>query len=454
MKLPTASYNQPGRNSSRLLNCYPQASTEKGPVEVVGCPGITSYVTPSYGSDTHTGRGLYQMKDSLYAVVGQSFYTVSGAVATRVGSVLGDSRLMLAGNGTQIVTDTGYIYDASLGTITYLSDPDRPEWSAVGFLDGYIVYTEANSGRFGVSDLNDASSYDALQYATAEGSPDNLITLAVDHRQIYLIGTDSIEIWWNAGTSGFPMERISGGFVELGGLARFGWAKADNAVFLFASDRTIRRMSGITPQKVSTTAIEERLATLSDSDAADCRMFSYTWEGHIHVVVRFPSATFVYDCTTNEWHERQTYGKDRWNVNHAVSVGGKVYTMDADTGAIGYLDATVNTEYGGILRREVTFPIVYAGEQRAFHSQLDLVFRTGDAPLGVTPYVTLQYSDDGGSTWRAMPDRELGVIGEYRKILRWNRLGYARDRVYRCALADNAPFLLTDTQLTVSGGAR
>ena len=453
VKLPTASYNLPGRNPSRLLNAYAQASVGKTPVEVLGCPGIVSFCTPTYGSETPVGRVLYEMKGQLYAVVGQSFFTVSSTGSyTRIGAVPGTGRLMLAGNGTQIVTDTGLIYDGT--TITPITDADRPSWEAVDFIDGYVVYVESNSQRFGGSALYDSSSYDGLDYASAEGSPDNLLSLIVDHRQVILFGTDSTEIWWNSGIAGFPFERLSGGFLELGGLARFGATKADNSVFWLASDRTIRRLSGSTPLRVSTHGVEEKLSAYTT--VSDCEAFSWTWEGHIFVAFRFSAqgACWVLDVTTNEWHERKTFGSSTWNISHAVSCGGKVYVMDATTGSIGTLDDTVYTEFGTTLRREVTFPDVYNNGSRLFHSQFDAIFRTGDSPTGVTPYVTLEISDDGGSTWRALPDRPLGEIGEYRKIVRWPRLGSARDRVYRIACASAAPFYLVDASLDVAAGRK
>ena len=451
MKLATASYNLPSRNPSRLVNCYAQQSVGKTPVEVLGVPGITTFSTPRYGSDSVQGRALFQMKGQLYAVVGQSFYTVSSTgTAARAGAIPGNARLLLAGNGIQIVTDTGYIYDGS--TVSYITDMDRPDWEAVDFIDGYIVYVESDSGRFGCSALYDGSDYDALDFATAEGSPDNLVTLIVDHRQVILFGTDTTEIWFNSGQSGFPFERLSGGFLELGALARLGMAKADNSVFWLASDRTIRRLSGQTPVRVSQHGVEESLSRYTT--VADCEAFSYTWDGHIFGVFRFPTEgrCWAFDVTTNEWHERQTYGSEGWNITQAVACNGEVYVLDAITGTIGVLDDTVYTDFGNTLRREVTFPAVYSTERRLFHSQFDAVFRTGDAPISVTPYVTLEISNDGGNTWRALVDRPLGEIGEYRKVLRWTRLGTARDRVYRLACASAVPFHLIDAQLAVAGG--
>lgn len=451
MRLPTASYSLPGRNPSRLVNVYAQVSTGKTPVELLGAPGLSTVCTPTYSGNTTVGRALFQVDDQVYSVVGQSLYSVSGTSYTRLGALPGDTRVMLASDGISVVTDTGYIWNGT--TLSYISDIDRPDFAAVDFSDGRIVYVESGTGRFGASGLYAAGDYDGLDFATAEGSPDDLITLIVDHREVILFGRDSTERWYNAGVDGFPYQRSPDGYVEIGILGRFARCKADNSVFWLASDRTIRRLSGSTPVRVSQHGVEEAIATYATVD--DCEAFSWTWEGHIFVAFRFPTegACWVLDVTTGEWHERETYGYDGWQVAHTVSAGGKVYALNAVTGSIGVFSESVNTEFGSTLERKIVFPSVYADGARVFHSQLDLMFRTGDVSPGTSPTILLEYSDDGGSTWNSLPDRDMGETGEYRKIIRWNRLGYSRDRCYRLTVTDDCPFHLIDSALQALPGA-
>jgi hypothetical protein len=207
--------------------------------------------------------------------------------------------------------------------------------------------------------------------------------------------------------------------------------------------------------RVSQHGVEEKLSAYARVD--DCEAFPYTWNGHLFVVFRFPNALgtgngacWVFDVTTSEWHERSTYGSSTWNVVDTAECYGKVFVQQASTGAIGYLSDSVYTEFGGTLRREWTYPAVYQDNVDMFHAQLELVARTGDAPIGIVPQVTLEISDDGGNTWVAMPARELGRVGQYKHLVRWNRLGVAKDRVYRCSV-DNAavPVRITGTTLQV-----
>lgn len=443
--LPVHSYNQPSRAPARLVNCYAQQTIGKNPVELIGAPGIATFCNLGGG-----GRGLFVMRGTLYAVAGATLYKIdSSGSETALGTLSSSTgRLMFAGNGVQIVLSNKDLF--SNGAVTPITDPDLPAISAIDFIDGYVVYAESGSGRWGCSDLYDGATYDALDFASAEAYPDDLVTLKVDHRQVFLYGQETTEIWWNSANagSGFPFERLAGGFLEYGTPARFGVAKQDNSQFFFANDRTVRRIAGQTPVRVSQHGCEEAFASYARVD--DCEAFPLNWNGHLMVAFRFPSAgaTWVFDVTANEWHERATYGSSSWDIVDSAQCYGRVFVQQASTGAVGYLSDNVHTEFDEILRREWTYPQVYDTNRAVTHSQLELVCRTGDAPTSLVPHVNLEISDDGGNTWLLLPPRELGRTGEYSHVIRWNRLGQARDRVYRMSVDDAAvPLRVTDTTL-------
>jgi hypothetical protein len=133
----------------------------------------------------------------------------------------------------------------------------------------------------------------------------------------------------------------------------------------------------------------------------------------------------------------------------AAELNGRVYVQNTD-GSVGYLSDAV-TEFGGTQLYRWSYQNV-AAPRRVFHGSLELSMRTGDVQVGVTPYADLEISDDGGNTWNLLPPRELGRIGEYKHVVRWNRLGQARDRVYRMSVDDAAvPVYVTDTVLRAEG---
>src|SRR5690606_21015392 len=94
-------------------------------------------------------------------------------------------------------------------TTAQITDPVFLGFTAadVAFLDGYFIFRIPNSQRFFNSGLN-ALTFNALDVATAEGAPDNLNGLMVNLRNIFLPGTLSSEIWYDAANDvGSPFSR-------------------------------------------------------------------------------------------------------------------------------------------------------------------------------------------------------------------------------------------------------
>lgn len=460
LPLPIHSYRLDSQQASnaRLVNCYAEQVPPggKSPVVLRLAPGVTSYVATGAAE----GRGLHAWQQTLYAVAGTTLYRVSGGVATSCGTIPGTGRVFMTANvATLVVTVPGgdsYAWDGS--TLAQITDADftARQVGASDFLDNFLVFVEEGSGRFFSSDLADATLYDALLFATAEVAPDNLVTLACNQQEVVLLGETTGERWYNAGASGFAFQRIPGGSFELGCLAKHSVFKLDNTIGWLASDLTARMLRGAVPQRISQHGVESVWRSYSRVD--DCQAFTYTHDGHLCAVFRFPTAgaTWVYDATTNEWHERETYGADGWNVCDAAEISGTTYVQNVVTGAIGVLSASTFTEFGGTLRFEATFEGIQADNARLYFARLELLCEVGQGLIsgqGSDPRVTLEMSNDGGMTWHTLPTRTLGAIGEYRTRVKWDGLGSARHRVFRLSGSDPVPFTMWGANVDMERGA-
>ena len=196
------------------------------------------------------------------------------------------------------------------------TDPDFPGAVNVGYIDGYFVFNEPDSQKFWVTQLLDGTSVDPLDFASAEGSPDGIVGLIVDHREVWLLGTNSVEVWYDAGLLDFPLQRIQGAFNEIGCVAPYSIAKLDNGIFWLGQDARgqgiVYRANGYTGQRISTHAVEwqiQQYGNLSDAIA-----YTYQQDGHSFYVLIFPSAntTWVYDVATQAWHERAGWNNGSW----------------------------------------------------------------------------------------------------------------------------------------------
>ena len=226
MRIPFATQSYESRSlplsAQRCVNLYAEREPRdaKTPIALFGTPGLKRFTMLA----TEPIRGLIFMAGALYAIAGQTAYKItSSGTATSLGTVPGTGLVKMAHNGTQILVLAGtgatdaFVITAT--TVTQVTDPDFPGATSVQFIDGFFLFTKVNSGQFFISKLFDGLVYDALDFATAEGDPDDLVGVIVDHREVWLVGAETTEIWFNSGVSPFPFERAAGAYVERGSVA-------------------------------------------------------------------------------------------------------------------------------------------------------------------------------------------------------------------------------------------
>jgi hypothetical protein len=354
-------------------------------------------------------------------------------------------------NRLAVVSANGYWSDGA--TVSQITDVDFVPGSDVDFLDNFLIFLRPDTDTFSISELNSTTDFDALDFAIAEAKPDKLKGLIVDHNQIVLAGEKSVELYWNAGSTGFPFERIPDGVIELGCVSGPTLSALDNSVIWLASDGTVRSLRDRTPVRISEHGVEAALLTYGDLSSAFA--FTYTIEGHLCYVLTIPGqATWVYDFTTQQWHERSTLGQADWQVKGVVEAWNKTYVFD-DSGRMGELSPAVYSEWGTEIRREWRYPTIYAERAMASHGRFESSVRAGIGLItgqGSDPVTGLDFSDDGGKTWVGLPTRSLGKIGEYKTRQVWHGLGSSRERIYRQWVSDPVSVILEDAVVEATGG--
>lgn len=390
-------------------------------------------------------RGREVMGGVLYVLAGSTLYSVTAAgVATSlgmIGTAVGPVSMAVNRADPQelAIADgaSGWIYDTSNGLVE-IADSDFGTPDTVTFQDGYFIFNESGTSQFFISALNDGTSYSATDFGDAEGSPDAVVAVVSNHRELWIFGTNTTEVWFNSGNADFPFERIAGGYLERGCAAPFSIAADDNTLFWLADDKTICRAAGYAPQIISTPAISDALEQMTD--VSDAEAFFYTMSGHKFYVISFPTGrrTFVYDVSTRLWHERESFGARYWRASNYVNVYGRHLVGDAFQGRIGELDQDTFTEFGGVMQGIVTSPPIHKDRFRLFHRRLEIDIESGvGTTSGGDPQMWIDWSDDGGRTWSAQkPLRSMGPIGAYKTRLYINRLGQARERIYRLSVSD------------------
>lgn len=454
---------------ARMINLFPELVPEGGkePAFLNRAPGLKLKISVGSGPI----RGMWVFGGNLYVVSRNKLYKVdSDYVVTELGTVSGTSGpVSMVDNGIQLFIacdGPSYIYNSQTNVFAQITDGDFPGAVTVTYLDGYFVFNEPNSQKIWVTGLLDGTSIDPLDFASAEGSPDGVVGIIADHREIWVFGTNSVEVWYDSGNADFPLSRIQGAFNEIGCAAPYSIAKMDNGLFWLGKDARgqgiVYRANGYTGQRISTHAVEWQIQQYEDM--SDAIGYTYQQDGHSFYVLIFPQAdtTWVYDVATQAWHERAGFDNGdftRHRSNCQAFFQGDVLVGDYENANVYSFDLNDFSDNGGVqkwLRSWRALPTSQNNLKRSAQHSLQLDLETGvglNLGQGSDPQVVLRWSDDGGHTWSNEHWISIGKIGEFYRRAIWRRLGMTmkiRDRVYEVSGTDPVKIAIIGAELTVS----
>jgi hypothetical protein len=419
-KLKPALQDSKGRSKpwagSRLVNAFAEISEgDKAELfAVMAIPGLVEF--SSIG--TSSIRGMHRMGTLLYVVSGVTLYSVdANGTESSVGTIPGTNPVRLADNGIELAIHDGGTTGYVLSSGVVATPVNLPSVSDVAYIDGYFVWPVANSDQFIISAIDDGTSYDPLDVATVEGSPDPLVGVINDHRELLFFGSDTIEIWVNTGAADFPFERQGNAFIEHGCADRNSLVKSDNSVwFVGAEDKIVYRLNGYDPVRVSTHSTEQKLA-----QASYFRAFRYSQEGHKFIGINTDVGSFFFDVSTNAWAERKSLGLDNYRVGFAVTAYNSTIMGDAYTGKLYTPDLDVHDENGTAMPVTIELPpLEVPNRERATLYAFEVYCETGVGNSDAEdPQIIMQYSVDGGRSWSNEMWRSLGAIGEYQTRAVW-----------------------------------
>ena len=453
-------------------NVYFDIPTEpdRAPVTAYGTPGTTTWCRPS-GAVT---RAMYYMPSLGGALVLQGFklFLIIDGKPKKIATLSNDNDVSgsahITDNGTQLLIITqnyGYIVDTknSYHVTDITSQLPAGGCDSCTFLDGYFIVNRRGTQQFFISNVYDGLVWDALNFASAEASPDNLQAVAANNGYLYLLGTLTTEIWVNNGGALFPFDRIQGATITYGLVANDSLAVMNDSLVALVRDRYGMLAIGMIQNgrfsELSTPDITYIINKYSNVQSAVG--FVYALNGRYFYQITFDStATWLYDFKSGAWSRIASWDMIHSKYLRGLAFGQKLVVSSYSTGELALLDADVFTEEGAQIVREIRFNQVFAPSQNfSLVSRMRAWFETGQGllandnppttPQGVNPTVFLQISRDSGHTWGQYLQTELGKRGEFTARAEWRRLGQARAWVFKIRMTDPVRFCLTDVTLSV-----
>jgi hypothetical protein len=379
-------------------------------------------------------RGMIVHGDYIWYVIGTSLrkQTFAG-VDTLVGTVSGTALCNMVGAGLNqiVIVDGTNHYLATTSSVTSITPP-AGAWCDVAWLDGYSIYVRKDTDEFYASELDDPTTVGALNFSTADGQSDVLIGCETSHRELILFGKKHIEFWYNAGGAGFPMARTSPGLADRGCYAARSIAKYNETVFFLGDDRSVYRLDGYRPVRVSSDYIDLTIRSFSTITEAQVGAGTYvdtrTGQAYYELSLGYDSTNhtaFSYNINTGAWHVKRHNGMTlprfvdyancvTFNGYRAIAAvnttaaAGDVYMLDSNS----YTDQPAGAT---LTNRILVTPFVEFGGRRFIVHEV----RLNALPTsGGTVSMIMTYD-------AALASRSRSAISTYTDPIKWSRLGQA-----------------------------
>jgi hypothetical protein len=448
-------------DAQRSVNLFALADRKGSDVSsLLGTPGLNIFSTCGAGpirggQDTANGRAFFVSGNSIYEITSAGASILRGTLLTSSGAV------SFADNGLQLgVCDGayGYIFTYATNAFVQITDLDFPSPAGgIDFIDGYFIVNQKNTGKFFISAINNGLSWAALDFATAESSPDNLVRAVNFVGQLGLLGENTLEIWRNTGDSLFPFSRISGS-TPVGTIAPNTVISIDTSTYWVGHNSQgggiVYRAQGFTPVRISTDAIE--LILQAEPDQSLLRSWTYQQEGHVFLVITGGSlkTSLVYDLSTQLWHERaflNSAGNYEQHLgNCCIFVFGKHLVGSRKDGSIYQMSLDFYSDNGSPIQRRRVYTHLIDEFNPVRYNELQVGFETG-VGLSATssnPQVSLRISMDGARTWSSYFTTSLGAIGKYNTQVKWRRLGINQQCTFEITYSDPTKVAITGSYLT------
>jgi hypothetical protein len=494
---PSYLAESPVADCQRAINLYPEFNTKysKTGISLIGTPGLATFMTLANFPvrALWAGSGAFAGANSLYAIGGSHAHQIgSGGTILRDYGVMpgsaGTGPCFLKENGIQLLvcdpavqglynlnngaTTADHVHQPTAGSIFYAT--------ALEYVDGFFVaiagpasLVGANTNQINVSAPLDGTTWPDLAFALRTGAADQILQLAVVNNKLWIFGQKNIEVWYNAGTSPFPLARIDGMTINQGLLLPYSVCKLDNTVFWVGADdrgyAVVYRANGQQPLRISNHSVENFISTWANTGSANA--FAYQERGHTFYVLNFPlaivgggqvGATLAYDLATQMWHERYYLnpGSGRFEAARAfcfASIPNFIantttnFVGDRSNGKIYTQSIEIANDAGDPIRRIRTSPHVSGSDRWIKYPRIEFEADIGNAQI------VLDYSNDGGRNFATgTPTFTLSKSGEktpggfdrYFQL----ELGRSSDRVFRGTITSSADLIrIINSNLYVGG---
>jgi hypothetical protein len=462
--------NSRGTNTNKdedYINLYPEMiknrNTKENELYLVKRDGSTQFIA-SVASSSVRGLFFWEQQNQLFVAVSDDIYiynattgtlttTLSTAFTTSTGHV-GFCEFLYDNGDVKVVATDGTTLQTidTAGTRVAGADADMPVHLPYPvFLDGYLFIIDAGTADLWNSNLNDPLAYTAGDFITAEMVPDRATFLAKLNNYIVVMGSQSIEYFWDAAiATGSPLQRNDTpikltGF--LGGVATLG-----NKLFMVGSHNEsqpdIFILEDFKMTAIGTEAIRRHLASITITGNHTIQAAIVSRAGHDLYVFNTGTACYAYDLESKIWSRWTWQASSNFALENAVNAttggGFKTFFSLTGTSAIYTFSSALYQDNG------TTFPCTLVTDNEEFDSYNQKTMHRltiwADKPTS-SATGTLYWSDDDYQTYNTGISVDL-----YQELPSVQRLGRFRRRAFKFTFTQNQPMRIKGFEVDINIG--
>jgi hypothetical protein len=412
-------------------------------------PGTELYIDPNFARSV---RGEYRTSvGTAYAVIGPNLYFVlSNQTMVLIGNVADrTSQVYFSDNGLCVVVVDGvhgYVIDIVTNAFAQITDPNFYGADFVVVLDTFFCFNRPATNQFFISGsnvnfalLSTTGAFDPLDIAAKAGFNDPIVGLASVHRELWLIGNLTTEVWIGTGAADFFFQEQQGAYINHGCAAPYSIATMDVLIFFIMQDQQgngiVVEGQGYDVTEISTPRlVKEFKSYITLSDAIG---FCFQLGDHAFYALVFPSASkgWLYDLKTKIWSEWNWTDPNgnllRPRANCCMFAYGVIVVGDWENGKLLHLSLDLMEDEGNPIVRVRTFPHINNNNDKTTLLSFDADMEPGTIDDDTDPQISLSWSIDKGKTYGNPIMQSMGEMGSYLTVMSWNRLGQARDRILK-----------------------
>lgn len=434
-------------SSQRSVNFYPQA-TPQAKEQFVLMPFLG---LKPLSSGAGIDRGLHRMSQVLYQVLGNKLVTYDRDFnATELGDVAGEDRCIMANDGENlfiVCAAAVYHYSVITGLLNIVTDSNIVGAKSVAFINNQFIYTKDKLSV--VSNVGDGTTADGLNAIGEESLPDKMVRDFIFDDIIYRCGERSVVAWYNSGVGKPPIEKLQGRIFQIGLAAKHSIARTDEAFYWLGDDFSIYQSNAGAKNKISTDAMSYAISKFTN--ISDAYANTFVIDGMNYYSITFPSENRTYVLSESlgkqGWFDLESADSGYYQGSSFIDVYNQTVVADSNNGKLYKLDDETFTNDGELILRSrttgtVNGDLLGAKGKLCQMSKIVFIMESGVGLMsgqGENPRILVEYSDDGGYTWKHGGWPRIGRLGERTLRVEFFDLGKFYDRTFRVSVSDPVP---------------